>query len=118
MSTFNRVFTGKIYERGKEITTESFKGEPGQVLSTDIEKGDPGKDGKLLMVDILTTVLDTTVTIPDPGDTDYSVHRIKKPANTYNDLLVVDHNGLEYTKMYKDYEQTLTLYKRDTEWVL
>jgi hypothetical protein len=118
MSTFNRVFTGKIYERGKEITTESFKGDPGEVLSTDITKGDDGKDGDLLMVDILTTILDTTIKIPDPGDADYSVYRIKKPINTYNDLLVVDHNGQEFIKMYKQYEQTLTLYKRDTEWVL
>ena len=118
MSTFNKFFTGKIYERGKEITTESFKGDDGEVLSITITKGDPGADGKLKMVEILTTVLDTTVTIPNPGNSDYSVHRITKPANTYNDLLVVDHNGLEFTKMYKEYEQNLTLYKRDNEWVL
>jgi hypothetical protein len=118
MSTFNKVFTGKIYEKGKEITTESFKGDDGKVLSNDITKGDTGDDGKLKMTEILTTVIDTTITIPNPVDSNVSVYRIKKPANTYNDLLVVNHSGLEFTKMYKEYEQTLTLYKRDNEWVL
>ena len=118
MSTFNKVFTGKIYEKGKEITTESFKGDDGKVLSIDIAKGDTGVDGKLQMVQILTTVVDTTVTIPNPVDSNFSVYRIKKPANTFNDFLVVKHTGTEFTKMYKDYEQTLTLFKRDNEWVL
>ena len=118
MSTYNEVFCSKLYEKGKEITTASLKGDPGDVLSADITVGEIGADGVLKMVEILTTVLDTSVIIPNPVNTEASVFRIKKPEFTNNDLLVIDHNAVEFTKMYKDYAQTLTLFKRDNEWVL
>ena len=118
MSTFNGVFCAKLYEKGQEITADSLKGEDGDVLSSDITTGDPGDDGVLKMVEVITLVTDTTVMIPNPVDSDTSVYRIKKPALTNNDLLVVDHNSVEFTKMYKEYAQTLTFYKRDNEWVL
>jgi hypothetical protein len=118
MSTFNEVFCTKLYEKGQEITTDSLMGDPGQVLTGTTSQGASGADGLLKFVQITTSVMDVTITIPNPVDADFSVYRIKKPANTNNDLIVVDHNAVEFTKMYKDYEQTLTLYKRDNEWVL
>jgi hypothetical protein len=118
MSTFNEVFCAKLYEKGQEITAASLKGDPGNVLSSDITIGEVGDDGVLKMVEIVTTVLDTSVIIPNPLNTEASVYRIRKPEFTNNDLLVIDHNAIEFTKMYKEFAQTLTLYKRDNEWVL
>jgi hypothetical protein len=118
MSTFNGVFCAKLYEKGQEITADSLKGDPGNVLSTDVTEGDPGVNGVLKLIEVITLVTDTTVMIPNPVDSDTSVYRIKKPALTNNDLLVVDHKSVEFTKMYKDHAQTLTFYKRDNEWVL
>jgi hypothetical protein len=118
MSTFNEVFSAKLYEKGQEITADSLKGEHGDVISDDIKAGDDGEDGVLKMFEVVTDMTTTTVTIPNPVDVEVSVYRIKKPANTNNDLLIVTHNAVEFTKMYKDFAQTLTLYKRDNEWVL
>jgi len=118
MSTYNEVFCAKLYEKGREITAESLKGLPGEVLSDEISLGADGLDGELKMLEITTTILDVTTTIPNPLDVDVSIYRIIKPAGTNNDLLVVDHNSVEFTKMYKEHKQTLTLFKRDNEWVL
>lgn len=118
MSTFNEVFSAKLYEKGEEITAESLKGAPGVILSDTTTKGDPGDDGILKMLEVVTDMTTTTVTIPNPVDVEVSVYRIKKPAATNNDLLIVTHNAVEFTRMYKDFAQTMTLYKRDTEWVL
>lgn len=118
MSTFNEVFCAKLYEKGMEITADSLRGDPGSVISSDVTTGEDGDDGTLKMVEVVTLVTDTTVMIPNPVDLDTSVYRIKKPALTNNDLLVVNHNSVEFTKMYKEYAQTLTFYKRDNEWVL
>lgn len=118
MSTFNEVFCEKLYEKGQEIDADALKGDPGSVLTGTTSKGTDGDDGILKMVQITTTVMDVSTTIPNPVDSGFSVYRIKKPANTNNDLLILDHNASVFTKMYKDYGQTLTLYKRDNEWVL
>lgn len=118
MSTYNKAFCSKLYEKGQEITAESLKGPPGQVLSSDISAGTAGLDGELKMLEITTTILDVATTIPNPVDSDFSVYRIMKPAATNNDLVVVDHNSVEFVKMYKEHAQTLTLFKRDNEWVL
>jgi hypothetical protein len=118
MSTFEKVFCGGLYEKGKEITAESLRGDPGDVLSDDITAGDDGKDGNLNMVEVVTTLMDVSTTIPSPVDSNFSVYRIRKPKGTINDLLVLDHTAKQFTVLYKEYEQTMTLYKRDNEWVL
>ena len=118
MSTYKEVFCAKLYEKTKEITAASLKGDPDDVLSSDITFGNVGADGILKMVEVVTTVLDTSIIIPNPVNTEASVYRIEKPEFTNNDLLIIDHNAVEFTKMYKDYAQTLTLFKRDNEWVL
>jgi hypothetical protein len=118
MSTFERVFCASLYEKGKEITAESLRGDPGDVLSNDITKGLEGADGILSMKEVVTASGDVSTMIPNPVDSNFSVFRIRKPKDTINNLIVLDHNSNQFTTLYKDFEQTLTLFKRDNEWVL
>jgi hypothetical protein len=118
MSTFEKVFCATLYEKGKEITAESLKGDPGDVLSNDITKGADGIDGNLSMVEVVTAAGDVSTTIPNPVDSNFSVYRIRKPKDTINNLIVLDHNSNQFALLYKEFEQTVTFFKRDNEWVL
>jgi hypothetical protein len=117
MSTFNQVFCDTLYENGALINPQTLRGDPGITTSTITGKGDPGKNGKLLIGYFYTQALTMNVPVPDPLTTDIKILHIIKKVDSAYDIPVLTHLNVQIAKLYKTYDQEVILYKRDNEWV-
>jgi hypothetical protein len=116
MSTFNKLFCEKLYERGVAIDKTALKGPLGPISEGE-KDGLPGANGKLKVQTIIVLSTDTLIKIPKALDSEYKAYQIVKPIATLFDVQVTDHLDVKILTLYKQHVQDLLVYKNNTEWV-